>query len=67
MMFLQLDSAAYTAELLTTIIICCNLTLKIIIMPKMLYLQEVNLGLPNCYQELNTEEIGTFDSKLSLL
>ena len=23
----------------------------------MLYLQEVNLGLPNCYQELTTEEI----------
>ena len=30
----------------------------------MLYLQEVDLGLPNCYQELTTEEIGTLNSKL---
>ena len=27
-------------------------------------LQEVDLGLPNCYQELTTEEIGTLNSKL---
>ena len=25
----------------------------------MLYLQEVDLGLPNCYQEMTTREIGT--------